>query len=73
MKIRLIGNDNKIVCESENTDILNIFAIENAEIQIRKGNEMFFYSYEHSTYNIERDLMEVSLHLIDIADIDEND
>lgn len=72
MKIKLINSENKIVHITENTEFLNIFAVENVEIQIRKGNEMFFYSYEYSTYNIEENFMEVYLHLMDIADIDKS-
>ncbi|WP_346889162.1 hypothetical protein [Clostridium sp. UBA1056] len=71
MKIRLIS-DREVLYTTENTEILSIFPIEHAEIQIRRGNEIFFYLYEHSTYNIKENFMEVYLNLIDIADVDES-
>lgn len=71
MKIRLISG-REVLYTTENTEILSIFSIEHAEIQIRRGNEMFFYNYESSTYNVEENFMEVYLHLIDIGDIDES-
>ncbi len=71
MKIRLISG-REVLYTTENTEILSIFPIEHAEIQIRRGNEMFFYNYESSTYNVEENFMEVYLHLIDIGDIDES-
>ena len=70
MKIRLISG-REVLYTTENTEILSIFPIEHAEIQIRRGSEMFFYNYESSTYNVEENFMEVYLHLIDIEDIDE--
>ena len=71
MKIRLIGNDNKVVCTSENTDILSILSIENVEIQIKKENKLLIFRYENSAYNVTENLMDIYLNLIDVDDLNE--
>lgn len=66
MKIRLIESDNKIVCESENTDILSILSIENMEIQIQKEDKLLIFKHECSAYNVTENVMDIHLNLIDI-------
>lgn len=68
MKIRLIES-NKILAETENTNLIKVLNLKHSEIKIRNGNEYHIYYYENSSYNLDEDILEVYLNQVDIEDI----
>lgn len=70
MKIRLIES-NKILAETENTNLIKVLNLRHSEIKIKRGNEYYIYHYENSSYNFDEDTLEVYLRQIDIEDVED--